>query len=203
MSLFKRFPIVTFFVLAFALDWAISIPLGVFAIENPPLKLVAEFAPTIAAFLITWAAYGGEGVRMFLSRMRRWRVSAWWYVLIVLGPVAIELVTSGLYALYGGRVQFVFPGLGIAFLFSRRKPSQRFTFGFGKVEDLAGIAIVMIIIFSGFVAAYVSVDRLLHPHNIGFLGAVAAASIIGFIGNEGVAIFRIKVGKEIGSAAVP
>lgn len=92
--------------------------------------------------------------------------------------------------------------LGIAFLFARRKPSQRFAFGFGKVEDLAGIAIVLTITFSAVVAGYQSIYRLFNPQEVSFLWAVIAASIIGFLGNEAVAIFRIKVGKEIGSAAL-
>src|SRR5581483_723435 len=67
---------------------------------------------------------------------------------------------------------------------------------------LAGMAVVAMILFSAVVAAYESIDRLLHPIAIGHLGAVMVASIIGFLGNEGVALFRIKVGKEIGSAAL-
>ena len=92
--------------------------------------------------------------------------------------------------------------LGIAFILAKWKPSKRFTYGYGRVEDLAGIIIVLIILFSALVAGYESVSRLLHPQKVGHLYAVAAASIIGFLGNEAVAIFRIKVGKEIGSAAL-
>jgi cation diffusion facilitator family transporter len=92
--------------------------------------------------------------------------------------------------------------LGIAFLFALRKPSKIFTYGFGRVEDLAGVIIVLIILFSAIVAGYEAVDRIIHPLPIHNIWAVVVASIIGFIGNEGVAIFRIKVGKEIGSAAL-
>lgn len=92
--------------------------------------------------------------------------------------------------------------LGIAFILAKSKPSKRFTYGYGRVEDLAGIIIVLIILFSALVAGYESVSRLLHPQKVGHLYAVIAASIIGFLGNEAVAIFRIKVGKEIGSAAL-
>jgi cation diffusion facilitator family transporter len=92
--------------------------------------------------------------------------------------------------------------LGIAFLFALRKPSKRFTYGFGRVEDLAGVIIVLIILFSAIVAGYQAVDRIIHPLSIHNIWAVIVASIIGFIGNEGVALFRIKVGKEIGSAAL-
>jgi len=92
--------------------------------------------------------------------------------------------------------------LGIAFLFALKKPSKRFTYGFGRVEDLAGVNIVLIILFSAIVAGYQAVDRIIHPLPIHNIWAVIVASIIGFIGNEGVALFRIKVGKEIGSAAL-
>jgi len=92
--------------------------------------------------------------------------------------------------------------LGIAFVLAKWKPSKRFTYGYGRVEDLAGIIIVLIILFSALVAGYESISRLLNPQEIGHLSAVVAASIIGFLGNEAVAIFRIKVGKEIGSAAL-
>lgn len=92
--------------------------------------------------------------------------------------------------------------LWIAFTLARRKPSKRFTYGYGRVEDLAGVAIVLTILFSAIVAGYESIDRLFHPRTVEYLWAVIAASVIGFLGNEAVAMFRIKVGKEIGSAAL-
>jgi cation diffusion facilitator family transporter len=92
--------------------------------------------------------------------------------------------------------------LWIAFKFSHRKPNNRFTYGYARAEDLAGIAVVLTILFSAMVAGWQSIDRLMHPQKIGCLWAVIGASIIGFAGNEAVAIFRIKVGKEIGSVAL-
>ncbi|GMV99159.1 MAG: putative cation efflux system protein [Candidatus Hydrogenedentota bacterium] len=92
--------------------------------------------------------------------------------------------------------------LWIAFMFARIKPSKRFPYGLGRVEDLAGMVIVGIILFSALVAFYESIDRFLHPRTVQYLWAVVAASIIGFIGNEAVAIFRIRVGKEINSVAL-
>jgi cation diffusion facilitator family transporter len=92
--------------------------------------------------------------------------------------------------------------LWIAFRLARWKPNQRFTYGYGRVEDLAGIAIVFTILFSAMVAGYESLQRFLHPQDVHYLGAVIAASVIGFLGNEAVALFRIRVGKEIGSAAL-
>ncbi len=92
--------------------------------------------------------------------------------------------------------------LWVAFVLSRWKPSRRFTYGYGRVEDLAGVAIVLTITFSAIVAGYETVQRFLHPQSLTYLWAVMIASVVGFIGNEAVAVFRIKVGKEIQSAAL-
>ncbi len=92
--------------------------------------------------------------------------------------------------------------LWVAFRLSRRQPNQRFTYGYGRAEDLAGIAVVLLILFSAAVAGYESIDRFLHPHPLEHVWVVAAAALIGFLGNEAVSVFRIKVGKEIHSAAL-
>ncbi len=92
--------------------------------------------------------------------------------------------------------------LWIAFTLTRRKPTNRFTYGYGRVEDLAGVAIVLTILFSAIIAGYESINRFFHPQSVAHLWAVIIASIIGFLGNEAVAQFRIKVGNEIGSAAL-
>ncbi len=92
--------------------------------------------------------------------------------------------------------------LWIAFRLGQWKPTRRFTYGYGRVEDLAGVVIVGIILLSALITGYLSVERLLHPQPISYVGAVIAASLIGFVGNEAVAIFRMRIGKEIGSAAL-
>ncbi|MEN6444326.1 MAG: cation diffusion facilitator family transporter [Methanoregula sp.] len=89
-----------------------------------------------------------------------------------------------------------------AFMLARWKPDKRFTYGYGRVEDLAGVFVVLMILISAIIAGYVSIDRLFHPQEVTFLWAVAAAALVGFIGNEAVAQLRIRVGKEIGSAAL-
>jgi cation diffusion facilitator family transporter len=89
-----------------------------------------------------------------------------------------------------------------AFMLARWRPTKRFTYGYGRVEDLAGVFVVLVILISAVVAGYVSINRLLHPQQVTFLWAVAAAALVGFIGNESVAQLRIRVGNEIGSAAL-
>ena len=92
--------------------------------------------------------------------------------------------------------------LWVAFVLARRKPSKTFTYGLGRVEDLAGILIVAIILFSAIFAGYQAIARLLNPQPITALGWVAAAGVVGFLGNEAVAIFRIRVGRQMNSAAL-
>ncbi|MEM1255390.1 MAG: cation diffusion facilitator family transporter [Cyanobacteria bacterium P01_H01_bin.21] len=92
--------------------------------------------------------------------------------------------------------------LGVAFLVSRRKPTPRFSYGFARLEDLAGVVIVAIILLSAIITAYESVERFYHPQPLHHLGALAIAGFVGFIGNEIVAVFRIRVGRKINSAAL-
>ena len=92
--------------------------------------------------------------------------------------------------------------LWIAFALTRLGTSRRFTFGYGRVEDLAGMIVVLIILVSAVVAGYQAIDRLINPQPMAYLWAVALAGGVGFVGNEAVAVFRIRVGRRIGSAAL-
>ena len=92
--------------------------------------------------------------------------------------------------------------LWAAFTLSRKLPTKRFNYGYGRAEDLAGLLIVLSILATGIFAAYESINRLGNPPEINYLWIVAMAAVIGFAGNEGVALYRMKVGKEIGSAAL-
>lgn len=92
--------------------------------------------------------------------------------------------------------------LWIAFALAHRRPTKRFTYGYGRLEDLAGLIVVVLIAASAIAAAYESLTRLANPQPVAHLWAVMLAALIGFAGNEAVALFRIKVGREIGSAAL-
>ena len=92
--------------------------------------------------------------------------------------------------------------LALAFRMSRRPPTRRYTYGFGRSEDLAGVAIVVVIAVSAAAAAFESLRRLLSGGAPTHLWAVALAGVVGFAGNEVVARYRIRVGREIGSAAL-
>jgi cation diffusion facilitator family transporter len=92
--------------------------------------------------------------------------------------------------------------LWIAFVLGRRAATRRYTYGYGRAEDLAGLFVVAMIAGSAVLAAVESVRRLLDPSPVQHLGWVALAGLIGFAGNELVAVYRIRVGRAIGSAAL-
>lgn len=92
--------------------------------------------------------------------------------------------------------------LWVAFVLGRRAASRGYPYGYGRAEDLAGLFIVGVVAASAIVAAWQSIDRLLNPQPVEHLGWLVAAGFIGFVGNEAVAIYRIRVGRRIGSAAL-
>jgi cation diffusion facilitator family transporter len=92
--------------------------------------------------------------------------------------------------------------LWVAFALSRRAANRSYTYGYGRAEDLAGVAIVGVIFFSACVAGYESVMKLVEGSEVSNVGWVAAAAVVGFVGNEIVARWRISVGERIGSAAL-
>jgi cation diffusion facilitator family transporter len=92
--------------------------------------------------------------------------------------------------------------LWIAFALGAKAATRRYTYGFGRVEDLAGLFVVGMIALSAIIAGYEAVRRLIHPQVIEHVGWVALAGLVGFLGNETVAVYRIRVGRQIGSAAL-
>jgi cation diffusion facilitator family transporter len=92
--------------------------------------------------------------------------------------------------------------LAVAFIAGRRPPTRRYTYGYGRAEDLAGVVIVILIAGSAAATAWAAVSRLAHPRPVSSLVTVAAAALIGFAGNELVARYRVRAGRRIGSAAL-
>ena len=90
----------------------------------------------------------------------------------------------------------------IAFRLARKPPSRRYPYGYHRAEDVAGLAIVMLIGVSAVVAGAQALRRLVHPQDLQAIGWVLAAGVVGFLGNEAVARYRIMVGRRIGSAAL-
>nr|WP_312897516.1 cation diffusion facilitator family transporter [Kitasatospora kifunensis] len=134
-----------------------------------------------------------------------------WLSLAILGVTTVVqgaiVALSGSVALLGDTIHNAADALtavplGIAFVLGRRAANRRYTYGYGRAEDLAGIAIVLTIATSSAVAAFTAVDRLLHPRDLTHLWAVAVAAVVGFVGNEWVARYRISTGRRIGSAAL-
>ncbi|RZT15923.1 cation diffusion facilitator family transporter [Mycobacterium sp. BK558] len=92
--------------------------------------------------------------------------------------------------------------LWIAFALGTKAATRRYTYGYGRAEDLAGLFVIAMIALSAIIAGVESVRRLINPVPIDNIGWVAAAGLVGFIGNELVAVYRIRVGRRIGSAAL-
>jgi cation diffusion facilitator family transporter len=128
-------------------------------------------------------------------------------LLATAGVQALVVVASGSVALLGDTLHNAADALTavplwLAFRLSRRPPTSRFTYGYGKAEDLAGLAVIALIAASAAFAGYEAIHRLLHPEKVSHLGFVMLAAVVGAIGNEVVAQYRIRVGRRIGSAAL-
>jgi cation diffusion facilitator family transporter len=120
---------------------------------------------------------------------------------------AVVVVLSGSVALLGDTLHNVADALTavpllIAFRLARRPATKRYTYGYGRAEDLGGLFVIAMIALSAALAGYEAIDRLIHPRAVSHLWVVVAAAVVGFIGNEWVARYRIRVGRRIGSAAL-
>jgi cation diffusion facilitator family transporter len=153
-------------------------------------------------------SHGGVDASLLSSREA---IRTLWRSLIILGATAalqvVVVIASGSVALLADTVHnagdaLTAVPLAAAFLLGRRPPTARLTYGYGRAEDLAGLAVLAIILFSAGYAGYEAIDRLLHPSTPGYLLAVGLAGVIGFAGNEWVAVYRIRTGRRIGSAAL-
>jgi cation diffusion facilitator family transporter len=129
------------------------------------------------------------------------------FLMLTAAAQALVVVLTGSVALLSDTLHNVADALtaipiAIAFLIGRRSPARGYTYGYGRAEDLAGLVVVAFITASAFSAAYAAIVRISDPQQVEYLLAVAAAGVVGFIGNEAVARYRITVGQRIGSAAL-
>jgi cation diffusion facilitator family transporter len=126
-------------------------------------------------------------------------ITALFQVVIVILSGSVGLLADGIHNVSDALTAIP---LWIAFTLARRPATRRYTYGYGRAEDIAGVIIVLMIFLSSLVAAYESYQKLFHPEPLRYAWWVMAAAIVGFAGNEGVAIFRIRIGRQIGSAAL-
>lgn len=141
----------------------------------------------------------GEGIRAVKISLAALMVTALLQVIVVVITGSVALLADTIHNFSDALTALP---LGIAFVFGRRLPTKRYTYGYGRAEDLAGIFIVAMIALSAGVAGWEAIKRLQNPQQIQNVGLVAAAGLIGFAGNELVAVYRIRVGRKIGSAAL-
>ncbi|MGG5258709.1 cation diffusion facilitator family transporter [Phycicoccus avicenniae] len=142
---------------------------------------------TTAGRKALWVSLAGLLVTATLQGV----VVAWSGSVALLGDTLHNLVDAGT------AIPLLF-----AFALAARGRSDRMTHGWGRAEDVAGLVLILMIALSGVLVGAESIARLLDPRPVDYLWAIAVASVVGFIGNEGVARYRIRVGRKIGSAAL-
>jgi membrane protease YdiL (CAAX protease family) len=100
-QLMRRYPLVTFFLLAFGITWVVWVPRA----AGAPLGVVGQvstWAPAIAALLAAALTGGRDAVRELVARLVRWRVGWQWYLVVILGPAVFSVAVAGVYVLLGG-----------------------------------------------------------------------------------------------------
>jgi cation diffusion facilitator family transporter len=135
----------------------------------------------------TWISLGGLGATALVQLA----------ILALTGSVALLADT-----IHNATDALTAVPLLLAFRLGRQPPSPRYPYGLHRAEDLAGVAIVLMILASALFAGVEAFDRLVHPAEPERLGLVLAAGVAGFVGNEAVALYRVRVGRRIGSAAL-
>lgn len=150
-------------------------------------RIDAELETSREGIRALWISFIGLGITAILQ------------VFVVILTNSIALLSDTLHNIADALTAIP---LMIAFTLGRRAATRRYTYGYGRAEDLAGVFIVLAITFSAVLAGYESINRLFNPAEVTNLIALGAAGVIGFIGNEVVASYRIRVGRRIGSAAL-
>jgi len=140
-----------------------------------------------------------EGIRAIkISTFGLAATAAVQFVIAALGG-SVALLADGLHNL--GDV-FTTVALWLAFVAARRAADRRYTFGYARFEDLAGIGIVAIIALTAAGAGVEAWRAMVHPRPVAHLGVSIAAAVVGILGNEIVGEYKIRVGRRIGSVAL-
>jgi cation diffusion facilitator family transporter len=161
--------------------------------------LVAPHSHDAAVAVDTQLETSRKGVRALAVSFAALAVTALLQAVVVWRSSSVALLGDTLHNLADALTAVP---LAVAFTLGRRAATRRYTYGYGRAEDLAGIVIVAFIVASAALAGYQAIRRLVDPVEVRALGLVAAAAVVGFAGNELVARYRIRVGREIGSAAL-
>lgn len=141
----------------------------------------------------------GQGIRAAWIGLGGMMATAIMQMVIVAISGSIALLADTLHNL--GHAVTTIP-LVIAFQLGRRAATKRYSYGYRRAEDLAGVLIALVIAASVVLIVWESVDALINPRPLANLGWVFAAGLVGFAGNEIVAVYRIRAGRRIGSAAL-
>ncbi|MFI7589878.1 cation diffusion facilitator family transporter [Spongisporangium articulatum] len=141
----------------------------------------------------------GEGIRAVKISLVLLALTASLQVMVVVMSGSVALLADTIHNFSDALTAIP---LWTAFVLGRRPATRRYTYGYGRAEDLAGLFVVAMIALSAIIAGWEAIDRLLNPHLVTDLAWVIAAGLLGFAGNELVAQYRIRVGRRIGSAAL-
>ena len=140
-----------------------------------------------------------DGIRTAWIGLAGMMTTALLQIIIVWLSGSIALLADTIHNL--GHAATTIP-LIMAFRIGRRAPTKSHPYGYRRAEDLVGLFITVVIVASIVLIVIESVDALINPRSLTNLGWVFAAGIIGFLGNEIVAEYRIRTGRRIGSAAL-
>ena len=140
-----------------------------------------------------------EGPRALKISLAALALTAMLQLVVVLASGSVALLADSIHNFADALTALP---LGFAFWLGRRPATRRYTYGYGRSEDLAGVAIVVTIAASAVVAGWEAATRLVDHRQVTHVGWVIAAGALGAVGNELVALYRIRVGRRIGSAAL-
>jgi cation diffusion facilitator family transporter len=141
----------------------------------------------------------GQGVRAAWVGLAGMAATAIVQMVIVAVSGSIALLADTLHNV--GHAVTTIP-LVIAFRVGQRVATERYSYGYRRAEDLVGVVISLVIAASAGLIIWESIDALVDPRPLTNLWWVFAAGIVGAAGNELVAVYRIRTGKRIGSAAL-